>query len=129
MKDFLVHADALLEECFGPLALVVACETEDDFVQAAALLAGCLVATVHAQEESDQQLVATLVGALEHIAGRIVLNGWPTGVAVAPAQHHGGPYPASTAPLHTSVGLHAMMRFVRPVVLQNMSHEQWPSVV
>ena len=129
MKDFLAHADALLEECFGPLALVVACETEDDFVQATTLLAGCLVATVHAQETSDQQLVATLVGALEHIAGRIVLNGWPTGVAVSAAQHHGGPYPASTAPLHTSVGLNAMMRFVRPVVLQNMSHEQWPSVV
>jgi NADP-dependent aldehyde dehydrogenase len=56
-------------------------------------------------------------------AGRVVWNGWPTGVAVTGAMHHGGPYPATTAPLHTSVGTAAMCRFLRPVALQEVPEQ------
>ena len=128
-SDFLDRSESLLEECFGPIALVVLCESEDAFEAAIEVLPGCLVATIQANPESDQSLVADLIDRLERKAGRIVLNQWPTGLAVSHAQHHGGPYPASTSPLHTSVGSHAMMRFVRPVVLQNLTPGEWPLVV
>ena len=65
---------------------------------------------------------------LSEKTGRIVINGWPTGVSVAPAQNHGGPYPASTSSLHTSVGLHAAERFMRPVVIQNTDAGEWPNL-
>jgi NADP-dependent aldehyde dehydrogenase len=91
-------------------------------------LEGCLVASIQAEPSLDQELVRSLMGPLSEVAGRIVLNGWPTGLAVAPAQNHGGPYPASTSPIHTSVGLHAAERFLRPLVVQNASKEAWPGL-
>jgi NADP-dependent aldehyde dehydrogenase len=128
-SDFLDRSESLLEECFGPIALVILCDSEDEFGAAIEVLPGCLVATIHANPASDQSLVGGLVDRLERKAGRIVINQWPTGLAVSHAQHHGGTYPASTSPLHTSVGSHAMMRFVRPVVLQNLTPGEWPLVV
>ena len=59
-------------------------------------------------------------------AGRLVFNSWPTGVAVTPAQHHGGPYPATTAVAHTSVGTAAMRRFLRPITFQDAPPELLP---
>ena len=128
LDKFLAQAPALLEECFGPIALVIQVSNDEDFASVVPFLEGCLVSTIHAEPTSDQELVSALVETLSEISGRIVLNGWPTGLAVAPAQNHGGPYPASTAPLHTSVGLHAIERFLRPVVIQNATHEDWPSL-
>ncbi len=127
-RDFVQHENALLEECFGPIALVVMCDGEDDFMSAASMLPGSLVATLHAEADGDRDLVTQLVPLLAQKSGRVVMNGWPTGVAVSHSQHHGGPYPASTAALHTSVGSHAMMRFVRPVVFQNFDSGLWPSI-
>ena len=65
--------------------------------------------------------------ALERIAGRIVFNGWPTGVAVVAAQHHGGPWPATTAPARTSVGSAAIRRWLVPVAYQNFPPELLPA--
>ena len=127
--NFVKHADELLEECFGPVGLLVRCESEGDFDVAIERLEGALVATVHAVPDVDGALASHLVDELSFIAGRVVVNGWPTGLAVTPWQHHGGPYPASTSVLHTSVGSQAMMRFVRPVVIQNVSDEQWPGLL
>jgi NADP-dependent aldehyde dehydrogenase len=68
-----------------------------------------------------------VVAALERIAGRIVFNGWPTGVAVVAAQHHGGPWPATTAPARTSVGSAAIRRWLVPVAYQNFPPELLPT--
>lgn len=129
LESYLASPEDYLTECFGPLAVVVICDGDGDFARVLPTLSGALVATIQAEAEADGALVADLVHRLSQVAGRIVLNAWPTGLAVAPAQHHGGPYPASTSPLHTSVGLQAMMRFVRPVVIQNAPPDQWPSLV
>jgi NADP-dependent aldehyde dehydrogenase len=128
-ENFLERSEELLEECFGPVGLIVQCQSDGDFDAAIDHLEGALVATVHAVPDTDSSLARHLVDELSLIAGRIVVNGWPTGLAVTPWQHHGGPYPASTSVLHTSVGSQAMMRFVRPVVIQNVSDEQWPGLL
>lgn len=76
------------------------------------------VATVHGNE--DEPIAAPLLRRLTAIAGRVVWNDWPTGLAVTTAQHHGGPHPATTSPLHTSVGTAAVTRFLRPVAFQSV---------
>lgn len=60
-----------------------------------------------------------MTAALARVAGRVLYNGWPTGVAIAWAQHHGGPWPASTASVHTSVGATAIRRFLTPLTYQD----------
>ena len=86
-----------------------------------AALPGNLVGTVYADQDSpeDLDLARQVVVVLEQVAGRIVFNGWPTGVAVAAAQHHGGPWPATTVPAYTSVGTAAIRRWLVPVAYQN----------
>jgi len=81
-------------------------------------LHGNLTATLHA-EESDQEGVGDLARELREKVGRLIWNGYPTGVAVTHAMIHGGPYPATTVPLHTSVGTAAIKRFLRPVAFQS----------
>ncbi|MHC3468482.1 aldehyde dehydrogenase (NADP(+)) [Streptomyces sp. 7R007] len=112
--------DLLLEECFGPVT-VVARYDDDTQVQAVlSRLPGNLTATVHlsTEEAAGEGRGAELLAELTPLAGRVLVNGWPTGVAVAPAQHHGGPYPATTS-TSTSVGGTAIERWMRPVVYQN----------
>lgn len=128
-ENFIQHAEELLHECFGPIGLIVRCSSQADYTEAMAHLEGALVGTVHALPGVDAEIAQHLVQELSSIAGRVVVNGWPTGLAVAPWQHHGGPYPASTSVLHTSVGSQAMMRFVRPVVIQNVTEEEWPGLI
>lgn len=106
----------LTEECFGPTSILVSYSDIDDLAGLLALVPGSLTATVHA-EESDFDRLDPVIRAMTARAGRLVFNGWPTGVAVSWAQQHGGPYPATTAP-HTSVGVTAMRRFQRPVTYQ-----------
>lgn len=108
----------LREECFGPAAVIVPYETDDEALQLSSMGGGILVGCVQGEEDDD--LARSIIRALAPRAGRIVWNGWPTGVAVARAQMHGGPYPAATVPGATSVGLHAASRFVRPIVFQSM---------
>ncbi|RII18532.1 NADP-dependent fatty aldehyde dehydrogenase [Streptomyces sp. YIM 130001] len=112
--------DLLLEECFGPVTVVARYRSEDEVEAVLARLPGNLTATVHlaAVEESDPTgRGAALLTALTPLAGRILVNAWPTGVAVAPAQQHGGPYPATTS-TSTSVGSTAIERWLRPVSYQ-----------
>lgn len=117
--------EVLLEEIFGPATLVI--EYDDD-AQLHAVLAevgGALTATVHAAPGED---VTRLVSLLEPIAGRVLFGGWPTGVAVGWAQHHGGPWPATTS-LHTSVGATAVRRFQRPIVYQDAPEQILPEAL
>jgi len=109
--------EALSVECFGPASLVVEYDDSRQLPDIASSLGGTLTATIHA-EQDEIEAVMPLVNRLQNLAGRVVWNGWPTGVAVTRAMHHGGPYPASTSPLHTSVGGAAIRRFVRPVAYQ-----------
>ena len=115
---------ALRHEHFGPVSIVVRCDAAK-MNDAAAQFDGQLTATIHA-DEGDMAWAKSLLPALVEKAGRIVWNGYPTGVAVVPAMHHGGPYPASTNALHTSVGSTAIRRFLRPVVFQNLPESLLP---
>ncbi|WP_404949257.1 aldehyde dehydrogenase (NADP(+)) [Streptomyces sp. ARC14] len=110
--------DALLEECFGPVTVIARYGSEDEVAAVLARLPGNLTATLQTATEGDDPEAAGLLAALTPLAGRILVNGWPTGVAVVPAQHHGGPYPATTSP-STSVGATAIERWLRPVTYQN----------
>jgi acyl-CoA reductase-like NAD-dependent aldehyde dehydrogenase len=107
----------LLDEHFGPAAVVVSCPPEH-FVDVAERLEGNLTATVHATDEEAPEL-QQLQSVLVDKAGRVIWNGFPTGVAVTAAQHHGGPYPATTYPAHTSVGVTSIGRFLRAVAFQD----------
>ncbi|MFI1167851.1 aldehyde dehydrogenase (NADP(+)) [Streptomyces sp. NPDC020801] len=112
--------DLLLEECFGPVTVVARYEDEHEATAVLSRLPGNLTATVHlsAGEVAGEGRGAELLAELTPLAGRVLVNGWPTGVAVAPAQHHGGPYPATTS-TSTSVGATAIERWMRPVAYQN----------
>ena len=89
-------------------------------------LEGQLTATIHGTE-TDAEAVTELVPVLEDRAGRLLWGGWPTGVEVASAMVHGGPYPATSAPATTSVGTLAIARFLRPVAFQNFPTEMLPA--
>lgn len=115
---------ALRQEHFGPVAIVVRCDAAT-MTTAAARCGGQLTATIHA-DAADMAWARGLLPILVDRAGRIVWNGYPTGVAVVPAMNHGGPYPASTNSLHTSVGATAIRRFLRPVAFQNVPPSLWP---
>jgi len=113
-----VAEPGLLEERFGPVAVFLSYGSRDELVAALDAAGGQLTASLHAEPGEEEDLRA-LVAALEARAGRIVFDGFPTGVAVTHAMHHGGPFPATTAPAHTSVGMTAIGRFLRPVAFQN----------
>ena len=105
-------------EIFGPSSLMVKADSKDDMLQAANGLDGHLTATVHGTE-ADLQEYEELIRILERKVGRVVINGYPTGVEVCHAMTHGGPYPATTAPQSTSVGTNAIKRFARPLCFQD----------
>jgi len=107
---------AILEqEMFGPATLVIRYEPGEDLAELATLLDGQLTASVQAETEEN---IAQLLSVLQDTSGRVLWNEWPTGVTVSYAQHHGGPYPATTAERSTSVGPGAIARFMRPVAYQ-----------
>ncbi|WP_439947828.1 aldehyde dehydrogenase (NADP(+)) [Streptomyces sp. BBFR109] len=112
--------DLLLEECFGPVTVVARYADEAEATAVLSRLPGNLTATVHLStgEAAGEGGGARLLAELTPLAGRVVVDAWPTGVAVAPAQHHGGPYPATTS-TSTSVGGTAIERWMRPVAYQN----------
>ena len=114
----------LTEECFGPLIVVARYDGEKDLAAALELMPHSLTATVHA-EDDEADTVASLSRLLEPLVGRLVFNGYPTGVRVSWAQHHGGPWP-STNSQHTSVGVTAIRRFLRPFVWQNAPESVLP---
>lgn len=109
--------DDLLQECFGPTALVVEYADVAEAAEVLARLGGQLTASIHAASGEDG-VVQQLHDALRGVAGRLVFGGYPTGVAVGWATQHGGPYPAATHSGHTSVGAAAIRRWLRPVSYQ-----------
>lgn len=120
-NDLLDEPDFLLEERFGPSCLLVTYRNNDELRAAVRVLPGSLGISVHAEDDERSTLHGLLRPLMER-GGRLIWNGWPTGVAVTWSMHHGGPWPATTAPLHTSVGATAVRRFLRPVCYQD-----WPS--
>lgn len=108
----------LQEEVFGPVAIVVTVENNQQLTAALDSLQGQLTATLLA-DEGDLHDAAPLAQQLTRKAGRVLFNGYPTGVEVCDAMVHGGPYPATSDARGTSVGTLAIERFLRPVCLQN----------
>ena len=109
----------LAEEVFGPVGVIVRVADVAEMCALADELEGQLTATLHL-DEADHAAAAPLLATLERKAGRLLANGFPTGVEVCSSMMHGGPYPASTNASTTSVGTLAVRRFLRPVSFQNM---------
>ncbi len=123
-RTFMRHHE-LSEEVFGPSTVVVGCYSRQEMEQIARNLEGHLTATIHGTAE-DLRDYDWLVSILENKAGRLIFNGYPTGVEVCSSMHHGGPYPAMTDSRATSVGTAAIYRFARPVCYQNFPQEALP---
>lgn len=115
----------LREEVFGPATLVVKCGSLDELLQAAQAMEGNLTATLHGTSK-DLADFAPLVRVLETKVGRLVFNGFPTGVEVCPSMTHGGPWPSTTDAHYTSVGTASIERWVRPLSWQNFPQEALP---
>lgn len=118
--------EALGAEVFGASSLIVRCQGEDDLAATLAQLEGQLTATLHL-DAADTALAQRLVPILERKAGRILANGWPTGVEVCHAMVHGGPFPATSDARGTSVGTLAIERFLRPVCYQALPEALLPA--
>jgi len=115
-----VSSPELCDEHFGPVTIVVRSEA-GAMPAIAAAIEGSLTGTIHAEaDEAGSDAVLGLRDALVERIGRLVWNGYPTGVAIAPAMHHGGPYPATTHSGFTSVGQASVRRFLRPVTFQDV---------
>ncbi|MGO1739995.1 MAG: aldehyde dehydrogenase (NADP(+)) [Actinomycetaceae bacterium] len=123
VADVLAAPGVLLDEVFGPAVLVVEYEGLDEVSAALRVVPGSLTATLHAAP--GEEAAAGLLEELSRISGRVLYGGWPTGVAVAHAQHHGGPYPSMTS-VHTSVGTTAIRRWLRPVAYQTTPDDLLP---
>ena len=115
----------LAEEVFGPLGIVVRVPSSKDFVLAARTFVGQLTATLQ-MDAGDTALAASLMPILERKVGRILANGFPTGVEVSDTMVHGGPYPASTNFGATSVGTLSIRRWLRPVCYQALPDKILP---
>jgi NADP-dependent aldehyde dehydrogenase len=118
-------SEALMEEVFGPSTVVVRYGNLEEAREVISGLEGQLTATLHAQDEEISQGLH-LLAAMESRSGRVILNGYPTGVEVAPAMVHGGPFPATSDGQSSSVGTRAITRFVRPVCYQNFPESALP---
>ncbi len=123
-RTFLAES-RLAEEVFGPSSLVVECGNRNELLEAARALEGQLTATVHGTE-ADLASNRDLLAVLETKVGRVIINGFPTGVEVCHAMVHGGPYPATSDCRTTSVGGRAIARFARPVCYQDFPDEALP---
>jgi len=122
----LLHHPHVMEEVFGPSAVLVRCRNEAELVEILERLDGQLTATLHLVP-SDEPLAARLLPVLERKAGRLIANGWPTGVEVSRAMVHGGPFPATSDGRSTSVGTLAIERFLRPVCYQDFPDALLPA--
>lgn len=116
---------ALAEEVFGPFSLIVRCKNLDELHAVITHLHGQLTASLIGEESELIQHTALLNSIIEK-AGRLIINGVPTGVEVNPSMQHGGPYPSTTDSRFTSVGTDAIKRFVRPVAFQNFPDSLLP---
>ncbi|MBC3806592.1 aldehyde dehydrogenase (NADP(+)) [Undibacterium seohonense] len=124
-KDFLNNI-ALHDEVFGPSSLLIRCKDLTEMQAIAEHIEGQLTATVHATA-ADYAIAKSLLPTLERKAGRILFNGFPTGVEVCHAMVHGGPFPSTSDSRSTSVGASAIDRFLRPVCYQEFPAELLPT--
>lgn len=124
-QDFISKA-ALQDEIFGPISLIIACNNIGEMHTIAQLVEGQLTVTIHATA-ADYAAAAGLMPLLEKKAGRILFNGFPTGVEVAHAMVHGGPFPATSDSRSTSVGSMAIERFLRPICYQEVPADLLPA--
>jgi NADP-dependent aldehyde dehydrogenase len=131
LADFAAGLPALAQERFGPVGLVITYQSADDLPAVLAELGGNLTGGIHADEGSggDMSAAGQIASVFTRTAGRVIFNGWPTGVAVTWAQHHGGPWPATTAPGYTSVGATAIRRWLIPVVYQDFPAALLPAAL
>ncbi|WP_166220655.1 aldehyde dehydrogenase (NADP(+)) [Pseudomonas atagonensis] len=125
--DFLAD-HGLQAEVFGAASLIVQCASDDEVRQVIEHLEGQLTATLHLDDE-DLERARLLVPILERKAGRLLVNGWPTGVEVCDAMVHGGPFPATSDARTTSVGTAAILRFLRPVCYQDFPDSLLPGAL
>ncbi len=125
-SQFMEHAHILGHEVFGSASLVVECDSAEQMLEVIASLEGQLTATIQMQPGQDVEQAQALVQALELKVGRILFNGYPTGVEVCDAMVHGGPFPATSDSRATSVGTAAVLRFLRPVCYQDVPDELLP---
>lgn len=124
-RDFLQNKK-LQEEVFGPFTLAVICDDASQVLAVADNLQGQLTATLMGNPDELEQ-AGDLLEILSQKAGRVIVNGVPTGVEVCHAMHHGGPFPATSNGMFTSVGMDAIHRFVRPISFQNLPDSLLPS--
>lgn len=125
--SFIAHPE-LAHEVFGATSIIVRAGSFDEIRQAIAAMEGQLTATLQL-EDADADVARPFIPLLEKKAGRILANGWPTGVEVSYAMVHGGPYPATSDPRTTSVGAAAIERFLRPVCYQDLPDALLPMPV
>jgi NADP-dependent aldehyde dehydrogenase len=125
--DFLID-HCLQAEAFGAAALIVQCSSEAEIREVTEHLEGQLTATLHLDDQDLEQARA-LLPTLERKAGRLLVNGWPTGVEVCDAMVHGGPFPATSDARTTSVGTAAILRFLRPVCYQDFPDSLLPDAL
>ncbi len=130
---FATDADALLadhtlaEEIFGAASLIVRCRDQAQLLAVLERLEGQLTLSLHMEGAGDDAIAARLLPVMERKAGRLIVNGWPTGVEVSHAMVHGGPYPATSDGRSTSVGTLAIDRFLRPVCYQDFPDSLLPT--
>jgi NADP-dependent aldehyde dehydrogenase len=124
----LVKNPEIAEEVFGASSVIVRCKDEAQLIDVLEQLEGQLTATLHLTEE-DHAIALALMPTLERKAGRLLANGWPTGVEVSHAMVHGGPFPSTSDGRSTSVGTLAIERFLRPVCYQDIPDALLPSVL
>jgi NADP-dependent aldehyde dehydrogenase len=126
-EDVIKHPE-VTEEVFGASSMVVRCANEKQLLDALEHLEGQLTATIQMTDD-DLSIAARLVPTLERKAGRVIVNGWPTGVEVSHAMVHGGPFPATSDSRSTSVGTLAIERFLRPVCYQDFPDALLPAAL
>lgn len=123
--DLLHVGSRVLNECFGPVAVVVEYDHVDDALKGVDSLQGALAASIIAVDDDPD--APRVLKHLERKVGRVIVNDWPTGVAYTWAQEHGGPWPATSNPTTTSVGASALDRFVRPIAYQGLPESMLPA--
>lgn len=120
----LADPELFLRECFGPLTLAVSYRDGDQLAALLDQFEGSLTGTIHCEPGED---VSALTARLAALAGRVLFNGWPTGVAIAWGQQHGGPWPSTTAAIHSSVGATAIRRWLTPISYQDAPQAVLPA--
>ena len=126
--DVMENNEELRREVFGPCSIITECADKEEMLRFARGLEGQLTAAIHGTEE-DLAEFAPLVRVLERKVGRIIFNGFGTGIEPCPSMHHGGPYPAASHSFFTSIGTSAIYRFVRPVCYQSFPDAALPEAL